>query len=104
MAGQNFSLSYNVKSYPQSDIFWWKSKDGVDFQRYYSSNGGTNDEIHKLVTCDQELKEYVTKTKFEINYLKFPEDNLTLKCNASNDIGSASEVFYLQVYGNHKIR
>lgn len=101
MAGQNFSLSYNVTSYPDSDIYWWKSKDGINYQHFASFTTRGNEEIHKSVIC-KELKEYVTKTRFEINHLKFPEDNQYFKCNASNDFGNHTQIFRLQVYGNLK--
>ena len=99
-AGQNFSLSYNVTSYPESDINWWRSKDGVIYTHYASFTRGKNEKVHKSIIC-KELKEYVTKTKFEINHLKFPEDNNQhFKCNASNDVGNDSKGFHFQVYGN----
>ena len=100
MAGQNFSLSYNVTSYPESDIYWWRSEDGMNYQHHASFTSGENEKIHKSIIC-KELKGYVTKTRFEVNHLKFPEDtDQYFKCNASNHIGSDSKKFLLQVYGN----
>ena len=100
LEGEDFSLSYNVTSYPDSDIEWSRSRDGVKYENIAtcSLKGGCNK--NKEIN---DLKEDITNTSFEIKDLKFPQDNgYYYKCNASNGYGDDSKVFQLQVYGNAK--
>ncbi|CAB3994903.1 Fibroblast growth factor receptor 2 [Paramuricea clavata] len=91
--GKGFSLSYHVLSYPDSDITWWRSKDGKEYE-LITQCLATN----KCVKKDHGGKENITKTSFEIEDLRFPKDNFFYKCNASNDSGNDSESFQLEVY------
>ena len=90
---KGFSLSYNVSSYPGSDIKWWRSKDGKEYEFITQCLVPEKCEDHGG-------KENITKTSFEIEDLRFPQDNFSYKCNASNDSGNDSETFKLEVYGN----
>ena len=94
-AGQDFWLLYNVTSYPDSDIDWWKSKDGVKYD-FLTSCPAKGERCKK----SEEIIENITTTRFEIKNVEFPQDNNYYKCNASNGYGNYSRVFYLQVYGN----
>ena len=101
LAGEDFSLSYNVTSYPDSDIEWSRSRDGVKYVNIAkcSLKGGCNK--NKEIN---DLKEDIASTSFEIKNLEFPQDNgYYYKCNASNEYGSDSKVFQLQVYGNANV-
>lgn len=100
LAGHEFSLSYNVTSKPDSNIEWWRSKDGVEYQRYASFAAGKYDEKYEMISCNNKIKGYVTRTRFKIDNLRFPGDNFYYKCNASSNYGSDSKVFQLQIYGN----
>ena len=91
--GKRFSLSYDVSSYPASDITWWRSKDGKEYEFITQCLKTKMCEVHGG-------KENITKTSFEIEDLRFPKDNFFYKCNASNDYGKDSETFQLEVYGN----
>ena len=95
MAGEDFSLSYNVTSYPDSDIKWSRSRDGIKYLHIASCS--LKDGCEK---SEENLKENITSTRFEIKNLEFPKDNdYYYKCNASNDYGNDSKVFQLHVYG-----
>ncbi|CAB3997544.1 vascular endothelial growth factor receptor 2-like [Paramuricea clavata] len=89
--GKGFSLSYNVSSYPVSDIKWWRSEDGKEYELITQCLATKTCEVHGG-------KENITKTSFEIDDLRFPQDNFFYKCNASNDYGKDSETFQLEVY------
>ena len=91
--GKGFSLSYNVSSNPASDITWWRSKDGKEYEFITQCLKTKMCEVHGG-------KENITKTSFEIEDLRFPQDNFFYKCNASNDYGNDLESFQLDVYGN----
>ena len=101
MAGQNFSLSYTVTSYPDSDIKWWRSRDGMEYVHIASCSP-------KEVGCEKskEINDPtpdITNSSFEIKNLEFPQDSgYYYKCNASNDRGNDSKGFHFQVYGNVK--
>ena len=95
IAGEDFWLLYNVTSYPDSDIYWWRSRDGKKYDlltRCFARS--------KICKKNEGIKENITSTSFEIKNLKFPEDDAYYKCNASNAYGNFSEVFHLQIYGN----
>ena len=91
--GKGFSLLYNVSSYPASDIKWWRSEDGKEYDLITQCLATKMCEVHGG-------KENITKTSFEIEDLRFPQDNFFYKCNASNGYGKDSETFQLEVYGN----
>ena len=91
--GKGFSLSYAVSSYPASNIKWWRSKDGKEYQLITQCLASKKCEVHGG-------KENITKKSFEIKDLKFPQDNFFYKCDARNDYGNDSETFQLDVYGN----
>ena len=88
--GENFSFTYSVTSYPESDIKWWRSK---------------NNRTYELITKSENppAKETITKTSFEIKNLKYPDDDFFYKCNASNDYGNDSKLFHLEVYGKYTV-
>ena len=91
--GKRFSLSYKVSSYPASDITWWRSKDGKEYEFITQCLATKKCEFHGG-------KENISESSFEIEDLTFPQDNFFYKCNASNDYGKESETFQLEVYGN----
>jgi hypothetical protein len=82
-----------VSSYPASDITWWRSKDGKEYELITQCLASKKCEDHGG-------KEFITESSFKIEDLKFPQDNFFYKCNASNDYGKDSETFQLEVYGN----
>ena len=96
--GQDFSLLYNVTSYPDSKkIIWSRSRDGL---KYVRIGGCSEDGCESTVSV---RKIHITHTSFEIKNLQFPEDNdFYYNCNASNGYGNDSKVFRLLVYGNAK--
>jgi hypothetical protein len=82
-----------VSSNPASDITWWRSKDGKEYEFIT--------QCLETKTCkDHGGKENIKNTSFEIEDLRFPQDNFFYKCNASNAYGNDSETFQLDVYGN----
>ena len=94
--GQDFSLLYNVTSYPDSKhITWSRSRDGGEYVDIgHCSQDGCESTVPKI---------NFTKNSFEIKNLQFPEDNdFHYKCSASNGYGNDSKVFRLLVYGNPK--
>ena len=99
LAGEDFSLSYNVRSYPDSDIKWSRSNNGVKYVHIATCSPKDGCKKNEEITG---LKEDITNTSFEIENLKFPQDNGYYQCNASNGYGDDSKVFQLQVYGNAK--
>ena len=97
MAGEDFSLSYNFTAYPDSNIEWWRSRDGIKYVHIASC---FPKEVVGCKKSNEDLKEDITSTRFEIRNLKFPQDNgYYYKCNASNEYGNDSKVFRLHVYG-----
>jgi hypothetical protein len=91
---EDFSLSYNVSSYPVTNIYWWRSKDGVRYQL-----------ITRCLVTAQICKkldkgdENITKTSFQMKDIKFPQDDLFYKLNAINRKGNDSKIFRIQVLG-----
>ncbi|XP_028411440.1 hemicentin-1-like [Dendronephthya gigantea] len=89
--GETFSLSYEVLSYPASDIYWWKSEDGEMWEVIA--------QCLPLGSCEvYEANHNITKKSFKIKDLEFPQHNLFYKCNASNAYGNDSKMFQLQVH------
>ena len=90
----NISLFYNVSSHPVSNIYWWKSRDGVNYKlitHCLESDQGCE---------DHDGKEHITKTLFSIKDVKFPADNnVFYKLNATNTKGNDSKAFQIQVLG-----
>lgn len=90
----DISLFYNVSSHPVSNIYWWKSTDGVNYKliaRCLKSNQRCK---------DYEGKENITKTLFSIKDVQFPADNnVFYKLNAMNTKGNDSKAFQIQVLG-----
>ena len=100
LVGGDFSLSYNVTSYPVSRIEWSRSRDGVKYVNIVTCSA----QKEGCKKSENDLKEDITNTSFEIKNLEFPQDNgYYYKCNASNEYGSDSKVFQLQVYGNANV-
>ena len=103
MAGEDFSLSYNFTAYPDSNIEWWRSRNGTKYVHIASCS------TKEVVACDEvksdeDLKEDITRTRFDIKNLKFPKDDgYYYKCNASNEYGNDSKVFQLHVYGEGNV-
>ena len=93
--GETFLLSYNVSSYPSSDVYWWKSKDGMSWTNIAKCFPSGNCEGYEENTN-------ITNESFQIKELSFPQNSLFYKCNASNAYGNDSKIFQLQVYGNVK--
>jgi hypothetical protein len=91
--GKGFSVLYDVSANPASDIKWWRSKDGKEYELITKCLASKKCEDHGG-------KENITKKSFEIKDLKFPQDNFFYKCNASNYYGKESETFQFEVYGN----
>ncbi|XP_028411444.1 fibroblast growth factor receptor 3-like [Dendronephthya gigantea] len=92
---ETFVLLYNVSSHPPSDIYWWKSRDKITWEKMCSSS-----EI-----CEQDEKNTnITTNGFKIEDLEFPKNNLFYKCNASNKYGNDSKSFQLLVYVKPKIK
>ena len=96
--GKNFSLRYNVLSYPASHIKWWRSKDGIHYELI--AHCPPSQMCVKQTSMMKVRKENISKTSFEIRDLKFPDDEFFYKCNASNTYGNDSKIFRLEVYGN----
>jgi hypothetical protein len=92
--GNDFSLPYNVTSYPaNSDIQWWRSKDGEKYELIAECSP-------KSEKCKKHSgKENISNTSLEIKDLKFPQDEYFYKINASNKHGNDSKTFELKVYG-----
>ena len=101
LAGADFSLSYNFTAYPETNIEWWRLRDGIKYVHMASCP------TKGVVGCnksDEVLKEDITSTRFEIKNLRFPEDHgYYYKSNASNEYGSDSKVFRLHVYGKGNV-
>ena len=101
MAEEDFSLSYNFTAYPDTNIEWWRSRSGTKYVHIASCS------TKGVVGCkksDEDLKEDITSTRFEIKNLRFPKDHgYYYKCNASNKYGNDSKVFRLHVYGKGSV-
>ena len=96
--GQDFSLLYNVSSYPSSHIKWERSKDGIHYELIAECL--PSQKCVKRTSMMKVRKENISKTSFEIKDLKFPDDEFFYKCVASNNYGKDSNTFQLKVYGN----
>ena len=95
--GEDFLLSYNVQSYPASNIKWWRSKDRDGPYKLIAECPPTKE-------CKKHLGEQtITKTSFEIKDLKYPDHQFFYKCNASNQVGKASKRFRLEVYAKPRV-
>ncbi|CAB4006860.1 vascular endothelial growth factor receptor 2-like, partial [Paramuricea clavata] len=90
-------LDYRVEGIPSPSITWYKI------------NG---DKIKVLSNCDKSKcinndpnDHYldITRTVFGKYYLSYPSDNATLKCVASNSLGSATKTFRLNMLAKPKI-
>ena len=91
--GKDFSISYDVQSYPPSRIKWWRSKKESPYELI--AECPPSGDCVKIFG-----KEIISKKSFEIKKLKFPDDEFFYKCNASNKYGNDSKEFQLEVYGN----
>ena len=90
---EHLTLSYNVSSYPASNITWWRSKLGKKYElitRCLASSQNCD-----LVKYGN--KENITKTSFTIKDVRFPEDSFFYRLNARNIMGNDSKTFQIQV-------
>ena len=92
---ENILLFYNVSSYPESKMDWWKSTDGTNYELITSCSTKTSQSCEKT-----QGKENITKTSFLLKDVQYPEDNeIFYKLNASNYKGNDSKTFKIQVLG-----
>ncbi|XP_046852613.1 uncharacterized protein LOC124445863 isoform X2 [Xenia sp. Carnegie-2017] len=81
--GKNLTFTYNVTSYPAADIFWSRLKyDGSTYQSLTSCSA------HEKHCKNHDGQEKITRNKFEVKSVRFPDDSLTYQINASNIKGN----------------
>ncbi|XP_046854041.1 vascular endothelial growth factor receptor 1-like [Xenia sp. Carnegie-2017] len=81
--GKNLTFTYNVTSYPAADIFWWRLK-------YKGSNCQllTRCFAHEQHCEYHDGQEKITRNKFEVKFVRFPDDSLTYQIKAGNVKGN----------------
>lgn len=96
---ENILLVYNVSSYPPSEIDWWKSTDGKNYQLITPCSMNTSKSCKGTPG-----KESITKTSFLLKDVQYHEDNAVYyKLNASNYKGNDSKTFQIQVLGKRDV-
>ncbi|XP_046852604.1 fibroblast growth factor receptor 1-like isoform X2 [Xenia sp. Carnegie-2017] len=92
--GKNLTFTYNVTSYPAADIFWWRLKDHELITSCFSANN----------LCKNHTgPEYITRSKFEVKSVTFPNYNRSYKINATNIKGYEMKTISIQVLVAPKI-
>ena len=77
------TFTYNVTSYPAADIIWSRLKyDGSNYQLL--TRCSANEQHCK----NHDGQEKITRNKFEVKSVRFPDDSLTYQINASNIKGN----------------
>ena len=92
---EDFTLSYNVSSYPASNITWWRYK-----------RGGKYELITQCLPSSQKCervklgnKYNITKTSFGIKDLRFSGNSFFYRLDARNNKGNDSKTFQIQILG-----
>ncbi|XP_046853276.1 mast/stem cell growth factor receptor kita-like isoform X2 [Xenia sp. Carnegie-2017] len=81
--GKNLTFTYNVTSYPAADIFWSRLKyDGSNYQLL------TRCFAHEKHCKNHDGQEKITRNKFEVKFVRFPDDSLTYQIKAGNVKGN----------------